>query len=209
MHDTICIMHHASCIMNHASYIMHRILCIFHQASYEVTEYNAMKFDVMKCKVMKYDVMRYDVMKYDVIKHDVMKMKETLFWRLCPARANTTLVVLVPIYKWLKYALDLMILYGWEVDEIKAIFSTYMTDIWLKLSKYTIICTECCLYLTNISAIYQQNQHHISVISIWVKSKNVEPTTPHFKIVYIFNCWLFYFWRWSSSYFVKFFYGSP
>ena len=63
-------------------------------------KYDVMRYDVTKYVIMKYDIMRYDVMKYDVMKHDVMnddvmKMKETSFWRLCLARANATLVVLV------------------------------------------------------------------------------------------------------------------
>ena len=44
---------------------------------------------------MEYEVMKYDVMKNDVITYDIMKMKKTSFYRLCPARAYTTLVVLV------------------------------------------------------------------------------------------------------------------
>ena len=31
------------------------------------------------------------------------------------------------------------------------------------------ICTKCCLYLTNTSPIYHQNEGHISVIKIWGK----------------------------------------
>ena len=47
--------------------------------------------------VMKYDVMKYYVMKYDVIKYDIIKMKKASFYRLCPARAYTSLVVLVRV----------------------------------------------------------------------------------------------------------------
>ena len=49
----------------------------------------------MKYDLMKYDDMKYVVMRYDVIKYDMMKMKKTSFKRLCPARAYTTLVVIV------------------------------------------------------------------------------------------------------------------
>ena len=52
----------------------------------------------MKYDVMIYDVVKYEVMKYEVIKYDIMKMKKTSFYRLCPARAYTTLVVLVKIF---------------------------------------------------------------------------------------------------------------
>ena len=39
--------------------------------------------------------MKYEVMKYEVIKYDIIKIKKPSFLRLCPARAYTTLVVLV------------------------------------------------------------------------------------------------------------------
>ena len=51
----------------------------------------------MKYDVMIYDVVKYEVMKYDIIKYDIMKMKKASFYRLCPARAYTTLVALVII----------------------------------------------------------------------------------------------------------------
>ena len=62
---------------------------------YEFMRYDIMKYYVMKYDVMKYKVMKYEVMKYDIMKYVIMKMKKTSFKRLFPARAYTTLVVLV------------------------------------------------------------------------------------------------------------------
>ena len=57
-----------------------------------------MKYDIIKYDIMIYDVVKNEFMKYDIIKYDIMKMKKTSFYRLCPARAYTTLVVVVYDY---------------------------------------------------------------------------------------------------------------
>ena len=79
-----CIMHHTACIMYHE-------ICVI---KYDAMKYGVMKYEVIY-DVMIYDVMKYEVMKYEVMKYDIMKMKKTSFYRLCPARAYKTLVVLV------------------------------------------------------------------------------------------------------------------